>query len=416
MNIALGLVVLVASVLGYAVVNSIEIAVVGANRIRVRHLAEGGSRSAQALERLHGHQERFFAAIVLLQNVLVVLAAAMGTLIGAEVAGAAGVAVATVLEALALALFGELIPKVLAAHASERFALFVAVPAEALTQVLGPFVQALGFLPGVLSRRILGVRLEAGPSVTEAELRMLIEVSAESGTMAESEAELLDRVFHFGDRRVHEVMVPRTEVVWLPRESRVSDFYAVYAETPHSRFPVFEESPDQVVGILGIKDVLAALAAGEIGAESGVEALTRPAFFVPETKPIGELFREMQASGTQMAIAVDEFGGTAGIVTLEQLLEEMVGPMRDELRPAETEITQVDEYTTQVDGSLSVEEAREELGIDIPEGPYDTIAGFVLSRLGHIPQEGEQLAVDDLRLTVAVMKGPKIELLRLTRA
>ena len=278
MNIALGLVVLVASVLGYAVVNSIEIAVVGANRIRVRHLAEGGSRSAQALERLHGHQERFFAAIVLLQNVLVVLAAAMGTLIGAEVAGAAGVAVATVLEALALALFGELIPKVLAAHASERFALFVAVPAEALTQVLGPFVQALGFLPGVLSRRILGVRLEAGPSVTEAELRMLIEVSAESGTMAESEAELLDRVFHFGDRRVHEVMVPRTEVVWLPRESRVSDFYAVYAETPHSRFPVFEESPDQVVGILGIKDVLAALAAGEIGAESGVEALTRPAF------------------------------------------------------------------------------------------------------------------------------------------
>ena len=416
MNIALGLVVLVASVLGYAVVNSIEIAVVGANRIRVRHLAEGGSRSAQALERLHGHQERFFAAIVLLQNVLVVLAAAMGTLIGAEVAGAAGVAVATVLEALALALFGELIPKVLAAHASERFALFVAVPAEALTQVLGPFVQALGFLPGVLSRRILGVRLEAGPSVTEAELRMLIEVSAESGTMAESEAELLDRVFHFGDRRVHEVMVPRTEVVWLPRESRVSDFYAVYAETPHSRFPVFDESPDQVVGILGIKDVLAALAAGEIGAESGVEALTRPAFFVPETKPIGELFREMQASGTQMAIAVDEFGGTAGIVTLEQLLEEMVGPMRDELRPAETEITQVDEYTTQVDGSLSVEEAREELGIDIPEGPYDTIAGFVLSRLGHIPQEGEQLALDDLRLTVAVMKGPKIELLRLTRA
>ena len=416
MNIALGLVVLVASVLGYAVVNSIEIAVVGANRIRVRHLAEGGSRSAQALERLHGHQERFFAAIVLLQNVLVVLAAAMGTLIGAEVAGAAGVAVATVLEALALALFGELIPKVLAAHASERFALFVAVPAEALTQVLGPFVQALGFLPGVLSRRILGVRLEAGPSVTEAELRMLIEVSAESGTMAESEAELLDRVFHFGDRRVHEVMVPRTEVVWLPRESRVSDFYAVYAETPHSRFPVFEESPDQVVGILGIKDVLAALAAGQIGAGSSVEALTRPAFFVPETKPIGELFREMQASGTQMAIAVDEFGGTAGIVTLEQLLEEMVGPMRDELRPAETEITQVDEYTTQVDGSLSVEEAREELGIDIPEGPYDTIAGFVLSRLGHIPQEGEQLAVDDLRLTVAVMKGPKIELLRLTRA
>ena len=294
------------------------------------------------------------------------------------------------------ALFGELIPKVLAARAKEGFALAVALPAEALTQVLGPLVQALGYIPGVLSRALLGVRLEAGPSVTE--------------------AELLDRVFHFGDRRVHEVMVPRTEVVWLPRESRLSDFYAVYAQTPHSRFPVFDESPDNVVGILGIKDVLAALSAGRVTGESGVEALVRPAFFVPETKLIGELFREMQAQGSQMAIAVDEFGGTAGIVTLEQLLEEMVGPMRDELRPAEVEIQAIDEYTTQVDGSLSVEEAREELGIDIPEGPYDTIAGFVLSRLGHIPKEGEQLTVDDQRLTVATMKGPKIELLRLTKA
>ena len=416
MNIALGLAVLAVSIFGYAIVNSIEIAVVGANRIRVHHLAEGGSRAARALERLHREQERFFAAIVLLQNILVVLAAAMGTLVGAEVAEAAGVAAATVLVAIGTALFGELIPKVLAARAKEGFALAVALPAEALTQVLGPLVQALGYIPGVLSRALLGVRLEAGPSVTEAELRMLIGISAEAGSVEEEEAELLDRVFHFGDRRVHEVMVPRTEVVWLPRESRLSDFYAVYAQTPHSRFPVFDESPDNVVGILGIKDVLAALSAGRVTGESGVEALVRPAFFVPETKLIGELFREMQAQGSQMAIAVDEFGGTAGIVTLEQLLEEMVGPMRDELRPAEVEIQAIDEYTTQVDGSLSVEEAREELGIDIPEGPYDTIAGFVLSRLGHIPKEGEQLTVDDQRLTVATMKGPKIELLRLTKA
>jgi len=416
MNVALGLAVLAVSIFGYAIVNSIEIAVVGANRIRVHHLAEGGSRAARALERLHREQERFFAAIVLLQNILVVLAAAMGTLVGAEVAEAAGVAAATVLVAIGTALFGELIPKVLAARAKEGFALAVALPAEALTQVLGPLVQALGYIPGVLSRALLGVRLEAGPSVTEAELRMLIGISAEAGSVEEEEAELLDRVFHFGDRRVHEVMVPRTEVVWLPRESRLSDFYAVYAQTPHSRFPVFDESPDNVVGILGIKDVLAALSAGRVTGESGVEALVRPAFFVPETKLIGELFREMQAQGSQMAIAVDEFGGTAGIVTLEQLLEEMVGPMRDELRPAEVEIQAIDEYTTQVDGSLSVEEAREELGIDIPEGPYDTIAGFVLSRLGHIPKEGEQLTVDDQRLTVATMKGPKIELLRLTKA
>lgn len=415
MNIALGLIVLVASIVGYAVVNSIEIAVVGANRIRIHHLAEEGSRTAQALQRLHHEQERFFAAIVLLQNVLVVLAASMGSLVAVEIAGGVGVAVATVLVAVVMALFGELTPKVLAAHASERFALFAALPAEALTRVLGPLVLALGYLPGVLSRALFGVRLEAGPSVSEAELRMLIDISAESGSVAEEEAELLDRVFHFGDRRVHEVMIPRTEAVWLPKDSKVRDFYGVYAQTPHSRFPVYDETPDRVVGIVGIKDVLASLAASRIDEDSDIDPLIRPAYFVPETKLIGELFREMQASGTQMAIAVDEFGGTAGIVTLEQLLEEMVGPMRDELRPAEPEIQPIDERTTQVDGSLSIDEAREELGIDIPEGPYDTIAGYVLSELGHIPQEGEQLPLDDFRITVAEMRGPKIELLRVTK-
>jgi putative hemolysin len=143
--------------------------------------------------------------------------------------------------------------------------------------------------------------------------------------------------------------------------------------------------------------------------------LLRPAFFVPETKAVGELFREMQAKGVQMAVAVDEFGGTAGIVTLEQLLEEMVGPMHDEVRPAESEIQAIDDRTLRLDGGLSIDEARNELEIDIPDGPYDTIAGFVLSQLGHIPVTGEQVAFDGYRLTVEAMRGPKIELLRLTR-
>ena len=184
----------------------------------------------------------------------------------------------------------------------------------------------------------------------------------------------------------------------------------------HSRFPVYDDTPDTVVGILGIKDVLAALAIDKVNEDSAIEPLIRPAYFVPESKLIGELFREMQVKGIQMAIAVDEFGGTAGIVTMEQLVEEMVGPMGDELRQQEAEIRNIDAQTDLVDGSLSVEEAREELGIEIPEGPYDTIAGFVLDRLGHIPQEGEQLPVNDHRITVAEMKGQKIELLRITRA
>jgi putative hemolysin len=233
--------------------------------------------------------------------------------------------------------------------------------------------------------------------------------------VAEAEAELLDRVFHFGDRHVHEVMTPRTEAVAIADDATVKDFYAAYLSAPHSRFPVYDDNPDRIVGILGIKDVLAALSRGELTAESPIKALARPAHFVPETKLIGELFREMQVAGIQMAIAVDEWGGTAGIVTLEQLLEEMVGQVHDELRPAEAEITAIDERTIDVDGALSVEEAREELGLDIPEGPYDTIAGYVLSQLGHIPAVGETVSIDHHRITVAEMRGLKVELLRITR-
>jgi putative hemolysin len=234
--------------------------------------------------------------------------------------------------------------------------------------------------------------------------------------MEEAEAELLDRVFHFGDRRVHEVMVPRTEAVGIDRRATLADFLGVYAQAHHSRFPMWDEGPDKIVGIVGIKDVLTALATGAITQDSLIEPLKREAMFIPETKLIGDLFREMQASGAQMAIAVDEWGGTAGIVTLEQLLEEMVGKVHDELQPGDVEINPIDERTTQVDGGLSVEEARDELGIEIPDGDYDTLAGYVLSRLGHIPRVGETVLLDGWRITVEEMRGLKIELLRVTRS
>jgi putative hemolysin len=416
MNAGSGLVLLILAILGYAIVNSIEIAVVAANRLRVRHLAGAGSARAKALADLHEHQERFFAVIVLLQNIFGYGAAVTGALVMNEWFGPAGAVAGIIVVPILTTQFGELTPKVLAAHAPEGFALALAVPTQALTRVLSPIVILQNVIPNLISKALFGVQLQAGPSVTEAELRMLIDIGAESGSFAEDEAALLDRVFHFGDRRIHEVMVPRTEVIWLARGASVRDFYNVFAEHPHSRFPVYDENPDSVLGVVGIKDVLRAVAEGDMGEDSAVEAVMRPAYFVPETKLAGELFRELQASNIQMAIAVDEYGGTAGIVTLEQLLEEMVGNVGDELHPPEKEITEVDPQTLHVDGSLSIEEARDELGIDIPEGDYDTIAGFVLSRLGHIPEEGESVPIDSHRITVIEMAGQKIEVLRVTKA
>jgi putative hemolysin len=418
-NLILLIVLLVVSVVAYSFINSIEIAVVAANRIRVRHLAEGGSKSAQALQRLRRNQDRFFAAIVLVQNLSIVLASSIGAVLAVEAAGGYGLLISAVGVTIVIAIFGELVPKVLAARASERYALIVARPVEALTLAMRPLVAALIVVPNLLSRLFLGQRLVASPTVTEAELRMLIDIGATEGAVTEQEAELLERIFQFRDRRVNEIMVPRTEVVWLEAGATINDFYTLYGQHPHSRFPVFNESIDNVAGVVGIKDVLRAVSRDEVEDSSPIESCLRPALFVPETKRIGALFWEMQHAGQQMAVVVDEYGGTAGIVTIELLLEEIVGELGDELRPREREFEAVDERTIQVDGGMSIHDANEELELGLPEGEYETVAGFVLSRLGHIPQEGEQFTYDSaedgrvsgpsLRLVVTEMHGHKIE-------
>jgi putative hemolysin len=197
--------------------------------------------------------------------------------------------------------------------------------------------------------------------------------------------------------------------VWLEKDETVAQFYETFGESPHSRFPVYDDSVDNVVGVVSIKDVLRALAAGEITQESSIDPLVRPASFIPETKLVSDLFWEMQDERQQMAIVVDEYGGTAGVVTLELLLEEMVGRVVDELGQPSEEYEELPSGDTRVDGGMSIFDLREELEITLPEGDYETVAGLVLDRLGHIPHAGESVSVDGYRLTVSEIEGVKIE-------
>jgi putative hemolysin len=345
-----------------------------------------------------------------------VVASTAGSFMAAQaVGGVGGLALGTGVMTLGLAMLGEVLPKVLAAHAGERFPLVMARPVAAIMWLLRPLVVPLATAPAFVSRLLFGQRLGVTPTVTEAELRTLIDIAAEEEAVEERQAELLERVFRFGERRVREVMVPRTEVVWLERGTTVSEFYRLYAQNPHSRFPVYEGSVDNVVGIVNIKDVLRGLAQGEVGPDSVIDWFMRPALFVPESKRVGDLFWEMQRSGQQMAVVVDEFGGTAGVVTLEMLLEELVGVVSDELRPAQQEFVTVDERTYRLDAGMSIDDANQELGLDLPEGDYETVAGFVLDHLGHVPREGEQFVYNGLRITVTRMAGRKIEEVTVTR-
>lgn len=406
---------LVGSVVGYALVNTIEIGVVGASRIRVRHLAEQGSKSAQALERVRERDDRFFASIVLLQNLFIVVASSMAGLLAVDLAGGWGLIFGTVIVTAVIALFGEVTPKVFAARAADRIALLLARPAELITIVLRPIAVFFAAVPNVITHVLLRGAPEEAPTVTEAELRMLIDIGAEEGAFGEEEAELMERVFRFYDRRVNELMVPRTEVVGIEAGTSIEEFYQTFSETTHSRFPVFRESLDSIVGIINIKDVLRAVALGRTSGETPIDSLVRTAYSVPETKLAGELLVEMQERRGQLALVVDEYGGTAGIVTLEMLLEEMVGPVVDELGRAQREFQKIDEQTVRVDGGMGVHEAREELGLPIPEGDYETMAGYALSLLGHLPTVGESVESEGLRITVVEVDERRIEQLVITR-
>lgn len=407
---------LVAGILLYALVNAVEIAIASVNRIRIRHLAEEGSMAARAVQALLERQERFFAFIVLLQNIGVVLASTMGGFLALEiVGGVTGVIVGTVVLTLSIALFGEITPKVLAAHSGERFPLIVAPTVRLLMLIARPVVIVFAAAPTFVSQLIFGEREGVSQTVSEAELRMLIDIGAEEGSVEEAEAELLERVFRFGDRRANEIMVPRTEVVFLEKDTTVADFYETFRETPHTRFPVYDGNQDHVIGIVNIKDVLRAISEKQMTEDSPIDLAMRPALFVPETKFVGVLFFEMQRAGQQMAIAVDEYGGTAGIVTLEMLIEEVVGAVGDELTRSEEEFVTVDERTFQIDAGMAIHDANEELDLDLPEGDYETVAGFVLSQLGHIPAQGEQFTYNGLRVTVDKVDGRKVEEVTVTR-
>jgi putative hemolysin len=280
--------------------------------------------------------------------------------------------------------------------------------------LLNPFVIVLSGIAYSLTKMVGGTPVPRS-LISDEEIRTMISVGHKEGTVEEAEAKLLHKVFDFGDRPVYEVMIPRPEVVAIEQGSKIADFFTLYTQSPLSRFPVFQENMDNVVGILSVKDVLMSIAKESINNESSIDELIRPAYFTPETKHINELFSEMQDKNYRMAVVVDEYGGTAGIVSLTRLVEEIVGPVGDELAAAEKDFEAINEYTFQVDGGMRIDEANTEMELHLPEGDYETVAGFVLHLLGHIPRPGEQLRHKGMKLVITKMRGLKIEEILLTK-
>jgi putative hemolysin len=226
---------------------------------------------------------------------------------------------------------------------------------------------------------------------------------------------MLHNVFDFGDRPVREVLVPRPDVISVPKGTSLSEFLDTYSASPKSRYPVYEESMDNVIGILSVKDVLMAIARDNIAKDTHIDDMMRPAYFAPETKRISDLFHEMRDKNFHMSIIIDEYGGTAGIVSLSRLMEEIFGAVGDELGAAEKEFELINEHTFQVDGGMRIEEANTEMSLNLPAGEYETVAGFILHIMGNIPKQGQQIKYHDLKMVITKMKGLKIEEVLITR-
>ena len=226
---------------------------------------------------------------------------------------------------------------------------------------------------------------------------------------------MLHNVFDFADRPVREIMVPRPDVIFIEKGATLSDFLALHAQHPLSRYPVFEERRDNVIGILTIRDILLALANGTINKDSLIDSLVRTARFTPESKPISELLSEMRDDNFEMVVVVDEFGGTAGIASFDHLVEEIVGPAGEGLAGAERDFEVIDDYTFQIDGGMRVDEVNEEMGLGLPEGDYETVAGFILHLLHRIPKQGEQIKYRDLKIVITKMSAVKIEAVLVTK-
>jgi putative hemolysin len=392
-----------------ALFSSSETAFTALQRVKMEHMANTGVPGARRVARMMRHPERLLSTILTGNNLVNTAAAALGTVLAISVWEEWGILIATIGVSIILLIFCESTPKIIAVHNAERLSIRLAKPVEAASRLFAPAVLALSAIASRFSR-LAGGEPIARSLVSEEEIRTMISVGHKEGTVEEAEAEMLHKVFDFGDRPVREVTVPRTEVVWIEKGTKLADFFNVYSESPLSRFPVFEESLDNVIGILSVKDVLMGLAKGTITSDSVIDDLIRPAYFAPETKRIGELFTEMQEQNYRMAVVVDEYGGTAGIVSLSRLVEEIIGPVGDELAEADRDYEAINEYTFHVDGSMRIEEANEEMGLALPEGEdYETVAGFILSLLGRIPKQGKQLRYRGLKMVVTKMRGLKIE-------
>lgn len=372
--------------------SSSETALVTVNKIRMKNLAENGDKRAAKVLKVTSDSGKMLSAILIGNNIVNIFASSLATILAIDILGDIGSGVATGVLTLVILIFGEVTPKTMATIKADAFALAIAGIIDVLMFVLTPVIFIINTLAsGVLFLLRVNPN-EADKAMTEDEIRTIVDESQESGAIEDEEREMIHNVFDFGDSLAKEVMIPRIDMTFVHVDATFKELIEIYRENKYTRLPVYDDSTDNVIGIINMKDVILV----ENEEKFSIKDILREPYFTYEHKNTADLFVEMRKASIPLAIVLDEYGVTAGLVTLEDLLEEIVGEIRDEYDSDEEDaIEQLSEYEYLILGSTNLDDVNDALDLEFESDDYDTIGGYCLQLLDHLPEENETLFTED---------------------
>ena len=391
-----------------------EIAFISLNDAKVEKQAKDGNKKAKQIQKMLKNPSKFLATIQIGITLAGFLSSAFASdafagmlapklnewmpFISIAVWQNISIVIITIILSFFTLVFGELVPKRLAMKYYEKISFATICVIKAISVITAPFVKLLTWSTNIVSK-IFGVSEQEEEIVTEEEIKMMVDQGEEKGSIEENEKELINNVFEFNDIVASEIMTHRTDMYAIEINQDLYELLDEIDEYKYSRIPVYEETIDDIKGILFLKDILKLVSTRK---EFKIADIMREAYFVPESKPIDEIFEELQANKMQMAIVVDEYGGTAGLLTMEDILEELVGNIFDEYDDVEVEYKRLDDNTYLIDGSVSLYEMKKILDIELPEGDYETLSGYLIEKLGRLPEEDEHPVIEDEHLTYKI--------------
>ncbi len=406
MSDLLVLVIIFVLLLLAAVTAAAETSISRIGRVKAHHFAREKRKNGELLVRMVEDPAPYLNSVLLLTLIAHLTGTSLATALALRRFGTGGEAIAAAAMTFIIFVFAEVIPKTYVVRYTERASLLLARPVFLLGRLLQPVSQVLVWFANLVMVPLPGRGLPKGPFVTEEEIRHLTDIAEEEEEIEEEERELIHSVFEFGDTVVREVMVPRTDMIVLRSDASIDEALETILKAGYSRIPLYEGDTDNIVGVLYAKDLLKRTRSPN---GSKVSSMGRAPLFVPEQKKVADLLREMQSQRIHMAIVVDEYGGTAGLVTIEDVIEEIVGEIVDEYDQEEPLVEPVDENTIRVDAKMPIDEVNELLNVDLPHEEWDTVGGLVFGLTGRVPTRGEAVRFDSIEFVTERVTGRRIQ-------